>query len=1043
MYGAILGDIMSWWHKNENDGIFYLVDKEFKFSDYTVMTIAIADALLPLEDYEDSEDDFKDEIEESMLDWINKYLNANPNQHFRKWLHQDKVNPIDGVDNSAAAIISVIPYIYTDSSQVVQLAKWVAEITHSDPQSIENAGMTALAIYYAKMCPKVVFKNNLESTFACDFNDPKGLKNIVFEAIKDFLDSVDLESAINNAIARGGDIRTRAVITGSIAEAFYGMPTWGKTMCNREFCDEDVFNVLDKFDRAARRTFLMPSDDALDLDSEFGNKRIEKAIARFRADDTSENFDRLMDTIHYRMYEGGQLFVPLVIEDRNEVYNNHELSEGDSEYLRVQSYDGAMFIAAFTSINDELDEEFPDTYLAGIKDFLEEFEEEASDEGGIVLNPNDEEKQFALTKPLIKMLLEAKPPENEMWFFRGNTDELKTRTEAIVTPDYEDFDQSSFEDEYKLASAHYVTKAETDYQYVIHTPLLNYRGDNESIIYHCYWYCLELAKKCHIHSITFPIQFCKFNTTQTSDGVEVLGFDLHMALKSWIKRNDAYGMKVFAVVDDEQTDGKGQYLKVDFMGDVDIPFSVTDDDDEADDLDDDEVDTENAGDDKSEVLILIDDIAALSTEAIVNFTDENLSGIDSKIDEELYALAGSKLRKALRKINHCGIGEAIITKGYGTRVDYIIHTAVDDNMSNLDTCYRNCLELAKEYHLHKIAIPITCSERLNTPRRLQILKDIFISTNNFIYKWLKENEDYIMKVTLVVEYEDQRFFKVDKIIVEDKADSNSKETKNLNFNKQKSEAYKDLVIEMQNMYPICKGELSENKVNLLAPYFNGESICREINIYTYCQGLGYADKTPKIKYLLVAQDFGVLLKHGETFIKKIKKINEGNQNIPYIDDEFLQTSNTTKNLIELFKVLGYDISNRYDELFFTNFCLGYRSGKNGGDMTKKIMMESADIFKRLCDILEPKNILCLGRLTFECVYNALTNQNYPEIKNYNELIQDHEDILAQCGEVKTRIYPLTHCGKLGTNNRNRGLPKQSDQLYYQKQDWARIAKDNQ
>ena len=260
----------------------------------------------------------------------------------------------------------------------------------------------------------------------------------------------------------------------------------------------------------------------------------------------------------------------------------------------------------------------------------------------------------------------------------------------------------------------------------------------------------------------------------------------------------------------------------------------------------------------------------------------------------------------------------------------------------------------------------------------------------------------------------------------------------------KSEAYKNLVLEMQLKYPIYqKKALADKKVKLYSPHFNDEMICHEINVYTYCQGLDYAVKTPKIKYLLVAQDFGSLLKHGISYIEKIKRINAGDKSIPYIDDEFLKSSNTTKNLIQLFNILSYDITKRYDELFFTNFCLGYRSGKNGGDMTKKIMMESADIFKRLCDILEPENILCLGRLTFECVYSTLTNQNYPKIKNYNEFIQDHEDIIAQCGKVKTRIYPLTHCGKFGTNNRNKNLPKQSDQLYYQKQDWARIAKDNQ
>ena len=261
----------------------------------------------------------------------------------------------------------------------------------------------------------------------------------------------------------------------------------------------------------------------------------------------------------------------------------------------------------------------------------------------------------------------------------------------------------------------------------------------------------------------------------------------------------------------------------------------------------------------------------------------------------------------------------------------------------------------------------------------------------------------------------------------------------------KSEAYKNLVLEMQLRYPIYqKKALADNKVKLYSPHFNDEMICHEINVYTYCQGLDYAVKTPKIKYLLVAQDFGSLLKHGISYIEKIKRINAGDKSIPYIDDEFLKSSNTTKNLIPLFNILGYDITKRYDELFFTNFCLGYRGGNNGngGGMTKKLMMSSADLFKRLCEILEPESILCLGRVTFECVYKALTGTKYSIKTNYRDFLENHSEISVSYGNVQSFIYPLAHCGKMGTIDRNHGLPKQSDPLYYQKQDWARIAREN-
>ena len=258
------------------------------------------------------------------------------------------------------------------------------------------------------------------------------------------------------------------------------------------------------------------------------------------------------------------------------------------------------------------------------------------------------------------------------------------------------------------------------------------------------------------------------------------------------------------------------------------------------------------------------------------------------------------------------------------------------------------------------------------------------------------------------------------------------------MNVDKSKAYIKLVKEMQEKYPKYDENLS-NDYEFYAPYVNGEMICQEINILTYCQGLGYADKTPKIKYLFVAQDYGFLLKHGINFIDKIKKINAGYKNIPYIDDEFLQTSNTTKNLIPLFKKLGYDITKRNNELFFTNFCLGYRRDKEV-KMTKELMMSDAPFFKELCEILEPENIICMGKMTFECAYKTLTDKDNEEIQNYtsfNEFLENHNPITIRFKGNPIPIIPVAHSGNFGIINRNWEI---DNPLYNHLRDWGEIKK---
>jgi ADP-ribosylglycohydrolase len=53
-------------------------------------------------------------------------------------------------------------------------------------------------------------------------------QDTVPQAIIAFLESTDFEGAIRNAISLGGDSDTLAAITGSIAEAAYGVPDWIK-----------------------------------------------------------------------------------------------------------------------------------------------------------------------------------------------------------------------------------------------------------------------------------------------------------------------------------------------------------------------------------------------------------------------------------------------------------------------------------------------------------------------------------------------------------------------------------------------------------------------------------------------------------------------------------------------------------------------------------------------------------------------------------------------------------------------------------------------
>ena len=146
----------------------------------------------------------------------------------------------------------------------------------------------------------------------------------------------------------------------------------------------------------------------------------------------------------------------------------------------------------------------------------------------------------------------------------------------------------------------------------------------------------------------------------------------------------------------------------------------------------------------------------------------------------------------------------------------------------------------------------------------------------------------------------------------------------------------------------------------------------------------------------------------------------------------------------------------YNDHFFTNFCLGYRTGNTSGGMSKDFMMHDADYFKRLCEILEPKNILCLGRLTFECVFETLIGKDEPKPEGFNRKYNDfiemygNNPITAKIGDNRrVKIFPLAHPGAMGTLNRVRGVKidfpkdatteeKNAIRLESQKRDWEKI-----
>ncbi|MCR4677540.1 MAG: hypothetical protein K5679_02165 [Lachnospiraceae bacterium] len=182
----------------------------------------------------------------------------------------------------------------------------------------------------------------------------------------------------------------------------------------------------------------------------------------------------------------------------------------------------------------------------------------------------------------------------------------------------------------------------------------------------------------------------------------------------------------------------------------------------------------------------------------------------------------------------------------------------------------------------------------------------------------------------------------------------------------------------------------------------------QINLWTYWQGYQLEDIDKNgVDILLVGQDWGDPEKDKKACVR-IKRIQDGDRNAFYLDDN----SPTDKTLIEMFKVLGCDITKRNPgkRLFFTNYSLGYRDGKETGGMTKKLMSMDSELFDELVNAIHPKIIICLGKLTYEMVSGTVTRDFIKHLQEGNPFIAPYPK------QPEIRVYGVAHCGARGLSN---------------------------
>ena len=258
MLGAIIGDIVGsrFEFHATNDYNFELFTDECGFTDDTICTCAVADALLKGKDFG-----------ESIHEWCRLYPHPKGSYggRFAQWVQSDDPKPYGSFGNGAAMRVSPIAWAHSQLDEALSLAEESASCSHNHKEGIKGAQTTVMAIHYGieahrrhPQVSKEQIKRILDECVKFSGYNIDICKEDVINRFDETCQgtvpvalwiigqSTSFEDAIRKAVSLGADADTLGAIVGSIAEAIWGIPEELQIKA-LEYLPDDMKNVVHRF----------------------------------------------------------------------------------------------------------------------------------------------------------------------------------------------------------------------------------------------------------------------------------------------------------------------------------------------------------------------------------------------------------------------------------------------------------------------------------------------------------------------------------------------------------------------------------------------------------------------------------------------------------------------------------------------------------------------------------------------------------------------------------------------------------------------------